>query len=91
MEIIIDRENRIRATDEYFAPMRKTKQGKKGIIWREYKWFTSLECCVEYLARKSLCSSSRALTLGEFLAEYKAERVKMWELVNIDVDKTKQK
>jgi len=83
MEIIIDRNNRIKATDEYFAPMKLKKQGRRGSVWAEYKWFTSLERCIEYLARKRLCTPTRALTLGEFLAEYKAERAKIQRLVKI--------
>ena len=83
MEILIDKNNRIKATDEYFAPMKLTKQGKRGAEWLPYKWFSSLESCVEYLARKRLCTPVRALSLGEFLAEYKKEREHIQKLVKI--------
>jgi len=90
MEIIIDKENRIRTTDEYFAPMKQRKQGRKGLVWTEYKWFTSLPACMEYIARNHLCNAKTALSTGEFLAAYKAERVRIHEIVNVLVDKLNQ-
>ena len=81
MIIKIDPQTRINMTEQYFALMAPaTREGKPA--WEETKWFSSLETCIQYIAKQKVAEKKDITTLKEFLLTY---REILEEVRNIDL------
>ena len=69
MIIKIDTKTRIQVSPDCFALMRPPHKSEPA--WKEEKWFSSLEHCIQYLVQRRLSQGKEVVSLEEFLSAYR--------------------
>ena len=78
MTIKIDTKTRIQVSPDYFALMRPGGKGEPP--WKEIKWFSSLENCIQYLVQRNLSGDKSVVSLEKFLSAYRGELSKIRDI-----------